>query len=151
MRTPLLCLLLTSCAPPLVLDGAPCPCSTGWVCCENASVCVREGASCPIVPGPDVTPARVELGQDRIQRFTTTATGVTWAIEEGAAGGTIDQTGRYRAPNVVGEYHLLASARGGVTRIPITVRPLRLSVLAGSSGGSSRVPVEVATQVRFSS
>lgn len=138
----LLGLLLTACAPPLMLEGAACPCTTGWTCCENVSICVREGTSCPTVPGPDVTPAKVELGQDRIQRFTTTATDVTWAIEEGAAGGTIDQTGRYRAPNVVGEYHMLATAHGGTTRVTITVRPLRLSVLAGTSGGASRLPVD---------
>ncbi len=142
MRALLLGLLLTSCAPPLVLEGAPCPCSSGWSCCENVSVCVREGQSCPIVPGPVVNPPNAELGQDRIQRFTTTATDVTWAIEEGATGGTIDQTGRYRAPNAVGQYHVLASARGGVTRVTVTVRPLRLSVLAGSSGGVSSVPVD---------
>lgn len=142
MRALLLGLLLTSCAPPLVLEGASCPCTTGWTCCENVSICVREGTSCPIISGPDVTPARVELGQDRIHRFTTTATDVTWAIEEGAAGGTIDQTGRYRAPFTVGEYHVLASAHGGVTRITVTVRPLRLSVLAGSSGGASKRPVD---------
>lgn len=142
MRALLLLLVLTSCAPPLTLEGATCPCTTGWTCCENVFICVREGASCPTVPGPDVSPASVELGQDRIQRFTTTATDVTWAIEEGAAGGTIDQTGRYRASNVVGEYHVLATARGGTTRVPVTVRPLRLSVLAGAPGGPSKVPVD---------
>lgn len=135
-------LLLTACAPPLMLEGAACPCTTGWTCCENVSVCVREGTSCPTVPGPDVTPAKVELGQDRVQRFTTSATDVTWAIEEGAAGGTIDQTGRYRAPNTIGEYHVLASAFGGTTRVTVTVRPLRLAVLAGTSGGPSRLPVD---------
>lgn len=143
MRALLLGLLLTtSCAPPLMLEGAACPCTTGWTCCENVSICVREGASCPVVPGPDVTPSKVELGQDRIQRFTTTASDVTWAIEEGAAGGTIDQNGRYRAPFAVGEYHVLARANGGVTRVTVSVRPLRLSVLAGSPGGPSRVPVD---------
>jgi len=53
-----------------------------------------------------VTPSQVELGQARIQRFTTTATDVSWALEEGMAGGTLDQTGRYRAPMAAGEYHL---------------------------------------------
>lgn len=143
MRALLLGLLLTtSCAPPLMLEGAACPCTTGWTCCENVSICVREGTSCPVVPGPSVTPAKVELGQDRIHRFTSTDTDVTWAIEEGAAGGTIDQTGRYRAPFAVGEYHVLARANGGVTRVTVTVRPLMLSVLAGSSGGASKRPID---------
>jgi hypothetical protein len=151
MRAMLLGLLLTSCAPPLVLEGAPCPCSSGWSCCENVSICVREGQSCPIVPGPVVNPPNAELGQDRIQRFTATEPDVTWAIEEGATGGTIDQTGRYRAPNAVGQYHVLASARGGVTRVTVTVRPLRLSVLAGSAGGASKHPVDgVGQLVRLS-
>jgi hypothetical protein len=142
MRALLLGLLLTSCAPPLTLDGAACPCTTGWACCEDSLVCVREGVSCPVLPGPVVTPAKVELGQDRIQRFSSADADVTWAIEEGAAGGTIDQTGRYRAPFIVGEYHVLARANGGVTRVTVTVRPLRLSVLAGSSGGASKRPVD---------
>lgn len=40
--------LMTACAPELPIDDRPCPCATGWSCCEGAQVCVREGASCPM-------------------------------------------------------------------------------------------------------
>ena len=86
-------LLLTACAPPLMLEGAACPCTTGWTCCENVSICVREGTSCPVVPGPSVTPAKVELGQDRIHRFTSTDTDVrSTANEYPPAGPGSDRT-----------------------------------------------------------
>lgn len=142
MRTLLLAVLASTCAPPLALEGAPCPCVTGWTCCEFAAVCVRDGATCPTVPGPTVSTTAIELGQDRIHHFTSPSPDVLWSIDEGDAGGTIDQSGRYRAPWSVGTYHLTARAGGGVTRITITVRPLKLATLAGSSGGTSRIPVD---------
>ena len=30
-----------------VLSGAPCPCATGYTCCEPLNVCVAPGESCP--------------------------------------------------------------------------------------------------------
>lgn len=147
MRPLLLALLASTCAPPLALEGAPCPCVTGWTCCESASVCVRDGASCPIVPGPAVSTTSIELGQDRLHHFTSPSPDVSWSIDEGDAGGTIDQSGRYRAPWTVGTYHLTARAGGGATRITVTVRPLKLATLAGSSGGPSRIPVDGVEQL----
>lgn len=42
-----LALLAAGCGvDPAELDEAPCPCAEGYVCCEDASVCVRENASC---------------------------------------------------------------------------------------------------------
>jgi hypothetical protein len=38
--------LAFGCATELPLDSRPCPCTTGWVCCDGENVCVREGAVC---------------------------------------------------------------------------------------------------------
>lgn len=143
-------LALLSCAPPLALEGAPCPCAADWLCCPTALVCVRDVSSCPITPGPVVAPVNVTLGAGRKQRFTSNAPDTTWTIEEGPAGGTIDEGGHYRAPDAPGEYHLVASAGGGVTRVTVTVRALRLSVLAGNYGGTSTRPIDgVGARARF--
>lgn len=37
--------------------------------------------------------------------------GITWAIQEGSAGGTIDPQGSYTAPNQIGVYHLIATSQ----------------------------------------
>jgi hypothetical protein len=34
------------CAPPLGLDNRPCPCGSGFTCCESSNVCIRAGDSC---------------------------------------------------------------------------------------------------------
>jgi hypothetical protein len=143
MRPFLLGLLVsTSCAPPLPIEGAACPCAEGWVCCEGSNVCVTGFARCPLVPGPTVEPSTAEVGVDRRFRFSSTSTDVRWAVEEGDVGGTFEAPGVYVAPSRPGTYHVLASANGGTTRVPVVVRPLRLQVLAGDYGGPSFRPID---------
>ncbi|HET6984663.1 MAG TPA: hypothetical protein VFI53_21135, partial [Myxococcaceae bacterium] len=38
------------------------------------------------------------------------STAVTWSVQEGAAGGTIDANGKYTAPSTVGTYHVVATS-----------------------------------------
>ena len=38
------------------------------------------------------------------------STGVSWAVKEGAAGGTIDASGKYTAPSTEGTYHVVATS-----------------------------------------
>ena len=38
------------------------------------------------------------------------SSGVTWAVQEGAAGGTIDANGKYTAPETEGTYHVVATS-----------------------------------------
>ncbi|MBL8920230.1 MAG: hypothetical protein JNJ54_15295 [Myxococcaceae bacterium] len=142
MRLSLGLLLLASCAPPLPVDGAACPCAEGWVCCEGSNVCVTEVGRCPLVPGPEVRPLSVELGVERRFRFTTTSEDVSWSVEEGQGGGSFEAPGVYAAPTQPGTYHVVARARGGVTRATVVVRPLRLSQLAGDPGGPSSRPID---------
>src|ERR1043166_8902008 len=73
----------------------------------------------PPTPQPSVTitssttSATVVAGAS--QTFTATVsgtsnTGVTWSIQEGSAGGTIDATGKYTAPATPGIYHVVATS-----------------------------------------
>lgn len=142
MRLSLGLLLLVSCAPPLPVDGAACPCAEGWLCCEGSNVCVTDASRCPSVPGPDVQPLSVEVGVERRFRFTTTSEDVSWSVEEGEAGGHFEAPGVYAAPPRPGTFHVVARARGGSTRVPVVVRPLRLAQLAGEPGGRSSRPID---------
>jgi hypothetical protein len=40
-----------ACVPDVPLDGRPCPCSNGWVCCPT-NVCAVDSASCPSGSAP---------------------------------------------------------------------------------------------------
>jgi hypothetical protein len=61
------------------------------------------------------------------QTFTATVsgtsnTGVTWSIQEGGAGGTIDAGGKYTAPSTPGTYHVVATSMADPTKsVMITV------------------------------
>ena len=62
-----------------------------------------------------VSPPSVTLDQGQTLQFTATVTGsanqaVTWAIQEGAGGGTISGTGLYTAPNTSGEFTIVATS-----------------------------------------
>ena len=70
-----------------------------------------------------------------MQTFTATVTAtnmaVTWTVQEGAAGGTIDNQGNYTAPNVVGTYHVIATSAADNTKTgtaTITVPPVSVTV-----------------------
>jgi len=61
---------------------------------------------------------------------------VTWSIQEGAAGGTITQSGVYTAPTTAGTYHVIATSQADTTKsatIPVTVTAVVVSVSAASA------------------
>ena len=58
--------------------------------------------------------ARVAVGTLHTQQFTAVVTGtddqaVTWSVQEGEAGGSVDENGLYTAPATPGIYHLLVA------------------------------------------
>jgi hypothetical protein len=54
--------------------------------------------------------------------YGTGNTGVTWSVQEGAAGGTITSGGLYTAPRTAGTYHVVATAQlDGTTKASATV------------------------------
>jgi hypothetical protein len=84
-----------------------------------------------VTVSPD--PATVFLGAT--QAFTATVTAinpaVTWTVQEGAAGGSIDSQGNYTAPQVVGTYHVIATSVADTSKsgsATITVPPVAVSI-----------------------
>jgi len=58
------------------------------------------------------------------------STGVSWSVQEGAAGGTIDANGKYTAPATEGTYHVVATSVADATITAIaTVTVTSLSAL----------------------
>jgi hypothetical protein len=141
-RLAVLLLLSVSCAQTLPVDGAPCPCATGWVCCPGTEVCAADEAHCPAPAAPVVTPAPATVSVTRRLTFASSDP-VTFSVEE-AAGGSIDAAGHYTAPAAPGTYHVVATRTGTQTstRVEVTVVPLQLYPLAGRYGGPSSVPVD---------
>jgi len=84
-----------------------------------------------------VSPNSVTVFLGALQAFTATISGsnntaVTWAIQEGAAGGSIDAQGNYTAPKVVGIYHVIATSVADKSKSDtavVTVPPLAVSIL----------------------
>lgn len=73
-------------------------------------VAVTSNAAVSITPG-----GPINLSINANQKFTARVTetenqGVTWAVQEGAAGGRITAEGVYTAPNTPGTYHILATS-----------------------------------------
>jgi hypothetical protein len=58
-----------------------------------------------------ITPASASLAPGAAQRFQASLPDVVWSVEEGLAGGSIDQTGFYQPPAAPGTYHVVATAR----------------------------------------
>ncbi|MFT3707000.1 MAG: hypothetical protein QM817_04955 [Archangium sp.] len=144
MRSFFLALVLatTACAPSIPLEGANCPCVSGWTCCPGIQVCAASLDRCDAIPGPIVTPAEAELGVGRRLQFTATGENVTWEVEDSLIAGSVDANGLYFAPPSPGVFHLVARSSFGARRVQITVRDLRLSPLAGDYGGPSDFPVD---------
>jgi uncharacterized protein YjdB len=76
-----------------------------------------------------------------------TDTSVTWAVQEGAVGGTITAAGVYTAPASAGTYHVVATSRADATRsqiVPVSVTDKVLSVAVAP--GSAQVQAGDSTQ-----
>lgn len=112
------------------------------MCCPGLSVCAVELERCDAIPGPVVAPAELTIGVNRQARFTATGENVTWEVEDGLIGGSIDADGMYYAPPSPGVFHVVARSSFGARRVAITVRELRLSLLAGDYGGPSMFPID---------
>jgi len=88
----------------------------------------------PVAVNVSPNPATVFLGAK--QTFTATVAGtnnlaVTWSVQEGAAGGSIDNQGNYSAPQVPGTYHVIATSVADPTQsatATVTVPPVSVTV-----------------------
>jgi Tol biopolymer transport system component len=68
------------------------------------------GSSAPIVAGVAVSPSSVSLTPGATQQFSADMN-VDWSIQEGATGGSINNSGVYVAPVTPGTYHIVASLK----------------------------------------
>lgn len=95
-----------------------------------------------------VTPNPVPVFVGATQIFTagvagTTNMAVTWSVQEGAAGGTIDNQGNYTAPLVVGTYHVIATSvvdptQSGNATVNVLSAAISVFPLADTLGPGSR-------------
>jgi hypothetical protein len=68
-----------------------------------------------------LTPSQASVKPGLQQQYSVQVTGtdnagVTWSVEEGSAGGTIDQTGLYTAPSTLGTFHIIATSIEDITK-----------------------------------
>ena len=68
-----------------------------------------------------LSPFAANLNQGETRSFTATVTGtsntaVNWAVVEGAAGGSITNTGAYTAPNTSGTFHVIATSQADAAK-----------------------------------
>lgn len=83
-------------------------------------------AAVTVSPGVGITltPSAVTLSPGGTQAFTATVTGnantqVTWGVDEGASGGTVDASGNYTAPSTSGTYHVRATSKADTSKFAV--------------------------------
>jgi hypothetical protein len=99
---------------------------------KYAVATVTVTAPAPVIT-VSVNPSAATLTAGGSASFTatvanTTNQGVTWSVQEGAAGGTVTSAGAYTAPATAGTYHVVATSladttKGGVATITVTAPP----------------------------
>jgi hypothetical protein len=98
----------------LLLPGVLALVLAAWIGC-TATI---GGPAAPAGSAVAVAPAAVALKPGSTFTFTATvngldagqASGVTWSVQEGAQGGTVDPSGNYTAPSTIGTYHVVATS-----------------------------------------
>ena len=99
-----------------------------------------------------LSPSALTTTVGKGETFTATVTGsdnkgVSWSIQEGGAGGSITDGGRYTAPSKPGTYHVIARSKANPDKkatatvtvnaaqpaITVTIAPTTLTIIAGKS------------------
>ena len=98
----------------------------------------------PVVAG-SVTPATANLLQGATQQFAATVTNaaniaVSWSVQEGSAGGTVDATGKYTAPNAAGTFHVIATSQADTTKAAIAIVTVPEVVVTVTPSSAEIVP-----------
>ncbi len=103
--------------------------------CSLLTGCGGGGGGNPSRVTVVVVPASINLPAGNATTFTATVsgtnnTGVTWRVEEGAAGGSVTSDGRYVAPALAGVYHVVATSKADPSKsgkanvtVPLTLTP----------------------------
>ena len=94
-------------------------------------------------PTPTPLPVSVSISQSSVnmtsgetRTFSATVTGslnqmVTWSVQEGSAGGTINSSGVYMAPDTFGTFHVVATSQADSTKsatATVVVGPLSITI-----------------------
>jgi hypothetical protein len=85
----------------------------------GASTALSFDVSAPV--SVTVSPSSIGPDQGATQQFTATVTGaanggVSWSVQEGASGGSINSDGLYTAPAATGTYHVVATSLADPTK-----------------------------------
>ncbi|HYD42928.1 MAG TPA: fibronectin type III domain-containing protein [Anaeromyxobacter sp.] len=114
-------------------------------------------AAVPAAPvAVTLSPAATSVDACRTARFAATVTGssdpaVTWSVQEGAAGGTIDAAGTYTAPNAAGTFHVVATSRTGaavaVAAVTVQHRVLAVAVVPAAASVAAGAEVRLTANV----
>jgi carbon monoxide dehydrogenase subunit G len=113
----------------------------------EATVTVTPPISVGVTPASASTQIRGTLSFAATVNGTSAgeSTGVTWSVQEGAGGGSVDASGRYTAPGAAGTFHVVARSIADATRsgsatitvtapaISVSVSPASTSVQAGGA------------------
>ena len=84
-----------------------------------------------------IMPNEAKVGILRAQVFTASSD-VSWSVMEGTAGGSVDDKGKYIAPDKPGRLSRRRDEQGGATvtsASTVTVVPLGVNVMVGKAGG----------------
>jgi hypothetical protein len=101
------------------------------------------GGPTPIVVS--ISPSTANLNQGGAQSFTASVA-VNWAVQEGAAGGSITNMGVYTAPNKAGTFHVIATSQADTTKsttATVTVAAVAISL------NQTAVTLDVGNQFPF--
>jgi hypothetical protein len=98
-----------------------------------------------------ISPSTANLSQGGTQPFTaivngTSNTSVNWTVQEGAAGGSINNMGSYTAPNKGGTFHVVATSQADTTKsatATVIVAPVAISL------NQTAVTLDVGNQFMF--
>src|SRR5260370_7539338 len=105
----------------------------------------------PIPIGISISPPMANLTQGGTQSFIATVSGtsnsaVNWAVQEGAAGGSITSMGAYTAPNRSGTFHVIATSQADTTRS--ATAPVNIAAVAIFLNQTA-LTIDLATQFTF--
>jgi hypothetical protein len=111
----------------------------------NATVTVGSSQAIAV----QVTPTTAAMGTNTTQQFAAVVTGsvnttVTWAVQEGAAGGNVSSTGLYTAPSSAGTFHVVASSVADGSKQAVATVTVTGTVVSGT--GTSVNAGTVSTQ-----
>jgi lysophospholipase L1-like esterase len=92
----------------------------------------------------EVSPQSASVPVNGSESFTAAAAGsaaasvsVTWSVQEGSSGGTVDATGRYTAPGTAGTFHVVATSAAD----PSKSGSATVSVVAPSVAPAAPMPL----------